>query len=90
MRAKADAAAPAKATIEQAVIGDLTVKADPELKSSTGTITATTVNSDRLSQKIGDTYRDVPVIFVQQLNSLDSNEYQLQISRANILPYEPN
>lgn len=39
MIAKADASSPAKATIEQAVIGTLEVKTDPTLKDSTGKIT---------------------------------------------------
>lgn len=90
MLAKETATKPAEATIEKAVVGDLIVKKDTKLKDSTGTITASVVNSDDLNQKIGDTYRDVPVIFVQQLNSADSNVYQLQISRANVLPYKAN
>jgi hypothetical protein len=40
MLAKESATDPAKATIEQAIIGDLTVKIDPSLKNSTGKITA--------------------------------------------------
>lgn len=41
-----------------------------------------------ISQKIRGDYYNVPVIVVQQLYSADSNEYQLQISRANVLPYQ--
>jgi hypothetical protein len=40
MLAKADATDPALATVEKAVIGDLTVKVDAKLKDSTGKITA--------------------------------------------------
>jgi hypothetical protein len=64
-------------------------KAKIETLSST-TATIATVNSDDINQKIGDAYYNVPVVFVQQLNSADSNEYQLKISRANVVPYENN
>ena len=78
---------PAKATIEQAVIGDLVVKQDTELKGSTGSITADVINSNDIKQKVDSAYYTVPVIFVQPQKSRTSGEtsYQLQISRANIL-----
>ncbi len=54
---------------------------------SSTTATAETVNSDDLNQKVNGSYYNVPVVFVQQLNSADSTEYQLQIVRANVLEY---
>lgn len=99
MIAKAAATGPAEATIEKAVIGDLTVKKDTNLKDSTGTITAGTVNSDDLNQKVTNEanrlknpnittdYYEVPVIFVQPQKSskTGTTRYQLQITRATIL-----
>ena len=62
-------------------------KANVETLSSAA-VTATTVSSDDLNQKVNDAYYDVPVIFVQPQKSktTEAVNYQLQIVRANILP----
>lgn len=72
MLAKADATEPAKATIEQAVIGDLTVKVDTNLKNSTGKITAKEVAAEKITQN----GKVIPAIDLVQ----NGEVYQLQIT----------
>jgi hypothetical protein len=72
MTAKADAESPAKATIEQAVIGDLTVKVDTNLKNSTGKITAKEVVAEKITQN----GKVIPAIDLVQ----NGEVYQLQIT----------
>lgn len=63
---------PAKATIEQAVIGDLTVEKKDTLKGSTGKITAKEVTADKITQN----GKAIPAISLVQHNDV----YQLQIT----------
>lgn len=72
MLAKAGAESPAKATIEQAVIGDLTVKVDANLKNSTGKVTAKEVVAEKITQN----GNPVPSIKIVPLDDV----YQLQFT----------
>ena len=72
MIAKAGAESPAKATIEQAVIGDLTVKVDANLKNSTGKVTAKEVVAEKITQN----GNPVPSIKIVPLDGT----YQLQFT----------
>ena len=72
MLAKADATEPAKATIEQAVIGDLTVKVDANLKNSTGKVTAKEVAAEKITQN-GNPVPSITIVPVD-------DAYQLQFT----------
>ena len=72
MLAKADATEPAKATIEQAVIGDLTVKVDANLKNSTGKVTAKEVAAEKITQN-GSPVPSIKIVPVD-------DAYQLQFT----------
>ena len=72
MLAKADATEPAKATIEQAVIGDLTVKVDTNLKNSTGKVTAKEVAAEKITQN-GNPVPSITIVPVD-------DAYQLQFT----------
>lgn len=72
MLAKADATEPAKATIEQAVIGDLTVKVDANLKNSTGKVTAKEVAAEKITQN-GNPVPSIKIVPVD-------DAYQLQFT----------
>jgi hypothetical protein len=70
--AKESATDHAKATIEQAIIGDLTVKVDPALKNSTGKITAKEISVEKITQNSNP----VPAISLKE----NGTAYQLQIT----------
>ena len=86
MLAKTGATDPATATVEKAIIGDLTVKLDSNLKSSTGKITAKEVVAEKITQN----GNQVPAITLEQIsdNGVTPEVWQLQI--ANVIKKPKN
>lgn len=67
-----------KATVEEADIETANIDTLTGDDATIGTI-----KSDDIQQKITETYRNVPVIFVEKQTTSGHDEYQLQIVRAN-------